>query len=471
MNEVSAASVTSASEAAASDLQADAGNTIVVCAPMKLHIGVFFDGTGNNTENSNTGGSGGSYANARSNVSLLAELYKSGSAHDVMNSCGTVGTKYAALYVQGIGTITGLPYQIGVVGLATGMGMTGVERRVYSACIKIGEMIKLLSGGIEPREIVLDVFGFSRGAAAARYFVNCFRQGFINYTMYYVLPFRAKVPKDRNIRIGFIGIFDTVAAIGDGSDEDNGDVNLHISTAQAKDIYHLTAKHEYRTNFRLNHNQPGGGATRELLGAHSDVGGGYRDNGDRTRVEKSETKSYPTRAEAEAAHARYRAAAARARAAQESFWARNGWIRPNEPTGGLNNEPSAIRMVTYHTRTRVTFSYTFTTGAIMDRPWVRIGLSRIALRIMYDRAVAAGVPFLSFPTGGQFAIPEPLRALAGAYSTGGPLPSAANQREILRNYAHISANFDSTGMSPLPGTAGQELWHRVIYPNKPGLAK
>ena len=68
-------------------------------------------------------------------------------------------------------------------------------------------------------------------------------------------------------------------------------------------------------------------------------------------------------------------------------------------------------------------------------------------------------------------IPEPLRALAGAYSTGGPLPSAANQREILRNYAHISANFDSTGMSPLPGTAGQELWHRVIYPNKPGLAK
>lgn len=471
MNEVTAAGVTSASEAAAGDLQADAGNTIVVCAPMKLHIGVFFDGTGNNTENSKTGGSGGSYANARSNVSLLAELYKSGSAHDVMNSCGTVGTKYAALYVQGIGTIAGLPYQVGIVGLAAGMGMTGVENRVYSACIKLGETIKLLSGGIEPREIVLDVFGFSRGAAAARYFVNCFRQGFIKYNMYYILPFRAEVPKGRNIRIRFLGIFDTVAAIGDGSDEDNGDVNLHISSAQAADIYHLTAKHEYRNNFRLNHNLPGGGATRELLGAHSDVGGGYRDGGDRTRVGKSETKSFTSRAEAEAAHARYSAAAARMRASQESFWTRNGWIRPNEPTGGLDNTPSEIRAVTYQAGFQIHRRYVFTTGAIMDRPWVRIGLSRIALRIMYDRAVAAGVPFLSFPTGEQFTVPKPLRDLAGAYSDGGSLPPVANQREILRNYAHISANYDSVGMSPLPGTAGQELWHREVYPNKPGLAK
>lgn len=471
MSEVTAESVTSASEAAAEDLQADAGNTIVVCAPMKLHIGVFFDGTGNNTENANEGGGGGSYANARSNVSLLAELYKSGSSYDVVNSCGTVGTKYAALYVQGIGTITGLPYQIGVVGLATGMGMTGVERRVYSACTKLGDMIKLLSGGIEPREIVLDVFGFSRGAAAARYFVNCFRQGFIKYNMYYILPFRAEVPKGRNIRIRFLGIFDTVAAIGDGSDDDNGDVNLHISSAQAADIYHLTAQHEYRTNFRLNHNLPGGGTARQLLGAHSDVGGGYREGGDRTRVEKSGTRSFDTRAEAEAARARYSAEAARARTAQESFWVQHGWIRPNEPTGGLDNSPGEIRLVTSRVGADIIRRYTFTTGAIMDRPWVSIGLSRIALRIMYDRAVAADVPFLSFPTGEQFSVPGSLRNLAGPYSNGGPLPPVANQREILRNYAHISANHDSTGMSPLRGTAGQELWHRKSYPNQPGLAK
>ena len=471
MNDMTAEDVTSASEVAAGDLQADAGNTTVVCAPMTLHIGVFFDGTGNNTENANTGGGGGSYANARSNVSLLAELYQSGDAYDVINSCGTVGTKYASLYVEGIGTISGLPYHVGVVGLATGMGMTGVERRVYSACVEIGRQIDLLSGGIEPREIVLDVFGFSRGAAAARYFVNCFRQGFINYNMYYVLPFRAQVPKGRNIRIRFLGIFDTVAAIGDGTDDDNGDVNLHISTAQADDIYHPTAMHEYRTNFRLNHNQPGGGATRALLGAHSDVGGGYRDDGDRTRVEKSGTEVFDNRAEAEAAHARYSAAAARARTAQESFWVRHGWIRPNEPTGGLDNSPGEIRTVTYRAGFSIHRRYTFTTGAIMDRPWVRIGLSRIALRIMYDRAVAAGVPFLSFPTGGQFAVPGPLRALAGAYSDGGPLPSAANQREILRNYAHISSNYDSVGMAPLPGASGQDLWRRVIYPNQPGLAK
>lgn len=472
MNDVSPDSITEASEAASADLQADVGNTIVVCAPMKLHIGVFFDGTGNNTENTQSDWNlGSSYTNARSNVSLLAELYKNGSAYDVPNSCGTVGTKYASLYVQGIGTVAGLPDLVNIVGLGTGMGLTGVESRVLSACTKLGSMIDDLSGGIEPREIVVDVFGFSRGAAAARYFVNCFRQGFIEYNMYYVLPLRASVPEGRNLRFRFVGIFDTVAAIGDGTDDDNGDVNLHVSSNQADEIYHLTAKHEYRTNFRLNHNQPGGGGTRQLLGAHSDVGGGYSASGDKTRVQKSKTEVFRSRAEAEAAHARYSAAAARARSAQESFWIQDGWIRPNEPTGGLDNSPSEIRTITRRQGLRIVQEYSFTTGAIMNRPWVRIGLSRIPLRIMYDRAVAAGAPFLSFPTGGEFVVPGPLRALAGAHSDGGPLPPLANQKEILRNYGHISSNFDSIGMDPLRGVVGQRYWHRVIYENKPGLAK
>lgn len=469
MEDIPSAGVTAASDGASGDMQADIGNTIVVCAPMKLNIGVFFDGTGNNTANSNAGNGGGSFSNARSNVSLLTELYKNGSAYDVSNSCGTVGTRYASLYVEGIGTTAGWSdwWPSNVAGAATGMGLTGVEARVAGACIKLGGMINILSGGIEPREIVVDVFGFSRGAAAARYFVNCFRQGFIAYNAYYIVPIRARVPEGRNLRFRFIGIFDTVAAIGDGEDEDNGDVNVHLSSAQADDIYHLTAKHEYRTNFRLNHNLPGGGSARQLLGAHSDVGGGYRESGDRTRVERARTRAFANRRSAEIAHAADTAAAASARSAEASFWVEDGWIKPNEPTGGLTNAPSAIRTV--YSRGMVT--YTYTTGGIMDRPWVQVGLSRIPLRIMYDRAVAAGAPFLSFPTSDEYNPPPGLQDLAGDFCRGGAMPPLATQREILRNYGHVSSNYDKIGMKPQLGVERQRMWHRTVYPNDSSQAK
>jgi len=156
-------------------------------------------------------------------------------------------------------------------------------------------MINALSPGVEPREVILDVFGFSRGAAASRYFVNCFRQGFVRYWVNYVLPRYAYLPEGRNVRFRFDGIFDTVAAIGRGTNDRHGDVNVDLSAAQADQIYHLTAQHEYRENFRLNHNI---------------LGGGYRDQGDETRVAPSETHVFFDLPSAETAHRAHRTAAA-----------------------------------------------------------------------------------------------------------------------------------------------------------------
>lgn len=466
--------IAGAADAASTDMQGDAGNLSQSCPAVTLNIGVFFDGTGNNAENTQNEGSSASYNSAMSNVALLTPLYKDGSAYDVENSCGSIGTKYASLYVQGIGTRAGWSdyWPSNIVGAATGMGLTGVEARVFSACREIGNMVNRMSPGVEPAEVILDVFGFSRGAAAARYFVNCFRQGYIMYWAYYVSPQYAYLPEGRNIKIRFVGIFDTVAAIGTGGDDDNGAVNVHVSTAQADKIYHLTAKHEYRTNFRLNHNLPGGGDHRQMLGAHSDVGGGYRGTGDTTRVQRSRVRSFPTREAAETARRADVAAAAAQRNAQESFWIQDGWIRPNEPEGGLVNEPSPVRQVVIPNRfAGATIHYSYNVGAMLERPWVEVGLSRIPLKIMYDQALAAGVPFLSFPTGGEYQIPPTLAGLAGSLPNGGPLPGAANTREILRNYGHVSANYGSIGMSPQEGTGSQRMWHRTIYPNDTGEAK
>ena len=115
--------------------------------------------------------------------------------------------------------------------------------------------------------------------------------------------------------------------------------------------------------------------------------------------------------------------------------------------------------------------YTFTTGARLNRPWVQPGLSRIPLRIMYDKALAADVPFLDFPSGGDYAVPDELSQLAGTLASGGAMPSIANQREILRNYGHVSSNFGSIGMEPQLGTGAQRMWHRTIYRNDTGQAR
>ncbi|MEP4198653.1 MAG: DUF2235 domain-containing protein [Aliishimia sp.] len=466
--------ITAQSEAASGDMQGSAGNIAQTCPAVTLEIGVFFDGTGNNTANTQSEGFTASYNSARSNVSLLYPLYKNGSDFDVPNDCGGVKTKYASIYKEGIGTSAGWSDYTPTIlaGGATGTGLTGVESRVFDACVEVGTIISRLSPAEEPKEIILDVFGFSRGAAAARYFVNCFRQGFVDYLELYVNPKRAYLPEGRNVTIRFVGIFDTVAAIGFGTDDDNGPVNVHMSTAQAEKIYHLTAKHEYRDNFRLNHNAPNGGDTREMLGAHSDVGGGYRGTGDSILVDRTNTRVFLDHATAQAAHSADTAAAAASRNAAQSFWVQDGWIRPNEPTGGLENAPSPLmtrrvsdRRGGWHTR------YTYATGAELNRPWVQVGLSRIPLKIMYDQGKAVSVPFTALPTGGEYQIPGPLSTLAGSLENGGALPTGTNRREILRNYGHVSSNLNKIGMRPQLGVGNQRMWHRTIYPNDAGQAK
>lgn len=461
--------LTERARAASANMSGSAGNTVQTCPRVTLEIGVFFDGTGNNTANSIEGGGSGSYGNARSNVSLLHEIYKFGDRWTELADCGSPKTKFSRIYKEGIGTTSGgwdkNPFTL--TGAATGMGPEGVEARVYQACLDVGKEIDRLSPLEEPEEIVLDVFGFSRGAAAARYFVNCFRQGYVEYDAYYANRKRAKLPEGRNVRIRYVGIFDTVAAVGNGKDDDNGAVNVHVSSEQCDRIYHLTALNEYRENFRLNHNQPGGGDARGLPGAHSDVGGGYRDPGDSTVVSPIRARVFGSREQAEAARAAAIKTAELARGSREAFWVSEGWIRPNEPQGGFVNTPGPVttqRM--YGVFGSSSRTYTFEEGERLDRPWVQPGLSRIPLRIMYEDAKKAGVPFRVFRDDeAEYSVPPELEELAPGMAQGGPTPPPAQTREILRNFGHVSSNYDKIGMSP------DKQFVRVVYPNEPGKAK
>ena len=130
-------------------------------------------------------------------------------------------------------------------------------------------------------QINLSVFGFSRGAAQARVFVNWL--------------FEVCTPKDGGwtfagipIRLQFLGIFDTVASVGLGNLGDEGTLAGHQSWADntleihpaVEQCVHYVAGHEVRACFpldsvRVKSTYPGNAVEVMYPGSHSDVGGGY----------------------------------------------------------------------------------------------------------------------------------------------------------------------------------------------------
>jgi Uncharacterized alpha/beta hydrolase domain (DUF2235) len=244
-----------------------------------VRVSVYFDGTGNNRQNVRRGYAlrarhestgtetySGSYAADYSNVSRLEQQQD---AHE--------GYDYSfKLYVEGIGT-RNLGYD-SPLGTATGDdGVTCVTTKVDSG---IRHLLESLESEVVSRRISylhLDAFGFSRGAAAARYFVyKMMRQS--GHTLLDRL-------RDRGFTVGsvavkFVGLFDTVAAFGTVHHNDTRDLELDAITA-ADYVVQLAAGDEHRENFRLtninsakNQNK---GLEIFLPGVHSDVGGGYLD--------------------------------------------------------------------------------------------------------------------------------------------------------------------------------------------------
>ncbi len=127
-------------------------------------------------------------------------------------------------------------------------------------------------------EVMIDVFGFSRGAAEARTFCSWLNALFSGDTLFGV-----------KAQIRFLGIFDTVASIGmpsSASDFTDGHLawanpSLLRIPARVRNCQHYIAAHENRGSFPLDMVRlPNGNLQnncREYIypGMHSDLGGGY----------------------------------------------------------------------------------------------------------------------------------------------------------------------------------------------------
>ncbi|VEH65790.1 Uncharacterized conserved protein [Rodentibacter pneumotropicus] len=240
-----------------------------------IRIGVFFDGTGNNLSNDEVGRS----KNGVSNIGKLYRLYRDGERFkgQKITECEIV---VKAIYIEGVGTINGNEdYSSG--GAFGTLGGQRISRAI--------SQIKTILAKYPAREYQqqIDVFGFSRGAAMARDFIN-------------------SLSEDDEIKgiFKFVGLFDTVGSFGFPGDDKNwkaktkdfseGNLeilvrdifdssppekyyepyNFNLSPQSAEQIVHFVAMDEYRKNFPLT-NTNGAGLTYEFIGAHSDVGGGY----------------------------------------------------------------------------------------------------------------------------------------------------------------------------------------------------
>ncbi|HEV2717198.1 MAG TPA: DUF2235 domain-containing protein [Terriglobales bacterium] len=130
-------------------------------------------------------------------------------------------------------------------------------------------------------EINLSVFGFSRGAAEARAFTNWLFESCTQEDGAWLF---AGIP----LRVFFLGIFDTVAAVGLGNTTGNDMFWGHQGWGNFMEIHpaieqcvHFVAGHEVRGSFSLDTARIGDDYppnVKEVMypGAHSDVGGGYK---------------------------------------------------------------------------------------------------------------------------------------------------------------------------------------------------
>jgi len=308
---------------------------------INVTISMFFDGTGNNKNNTdariaaskisdkrqekqtvyekNTDHQSSSYENDYSNVARLWKNFTENPSQNIFKH-----------YVDGMGTAS--QKEDDGKGTAVGSGDTGIPNRIKTTCqwmaVTLNNLVRKQRTQVV-NNLTVDVFGFSRGAAAARHFIyeitkaaykaevvttyvpggefggggetlTSYKDDMHNPTDFTEFPMRGYLGaysknyqlQINNVIIRFVGLFDCVASYNQGlflpgmntdtpSQFKKNTVELHLNAvALARKTIHFTAADEHRGNFPLTTIASAGnkGQSFSLPGVHSDVGGCYIDN-------------------------------------------------------------------------------------------------------------------------------------------------------------------------------------------------
>lgn len=443
-----------------------------------LVLGIFFDGTGNNAANTENmlascsaqgfdlaspdaesilkrsaselmglnGAEATSYAGYYTNIHWLSELY-------AQTMTATDSYSQQAVYIEGIGTQAGKPDS--VISMGLGGAECGVIAKTDDAVAKLTSAIMMildsLSGKYVVDTLLFDIFGFSRGAAAARHFANRIQsedRAIIN-------AIASGMGQHEYIgtatgKTRFIGLFDTVAAIGtpangmDPHSADTGDVNLALRPGVAQKVFHITAQNECRYNFALNSVSPAW-PELSLPGAHSDIGGGYLPQ---TREDLFLSRPLVETLLADTPNERSRVY--RQAAAQLPELERSAAIAPIVRTNTVTTqtwEDGFVPADRYGQMQKRSFAALALRHRIVKHDW-----SMVTLRVMLDAAKEAGLLFDDVDDINELNIPGDLVSLcerareigkSARFRTSTVGFSHEEADKIAKSYIHCSANWNA----------------------------
>ena len=291
-----------------------------------VSLNLFFDGTFNNKTNVQEGKQKdpskrkGSYDNDFSNVARGYDAIDANAENQI------------SWYIEGIGTVDsktdndtlGLPARGG----GLGVGERGIAAKVTKGCIKGAEALRAKYRGKVINVLTVNVYGFSRGAAAARHFMHVATNAPTTQKLsknklqiyppevfeksdkeerseqFFVLEktdshlmnygyFGACLLKNElvvnQVKFNFVGLYDTVASFGINHkgfslfgvsiiDSDAEQLGLN-AVKNGSFVFQIASADEYRDNFSLSNIESAGikGLQITLPGVHSDIGGGYVD--------------------------------------------------------------------------------------------------------------------------------------------------------------------------------------------------
>ncbi|MHC8306279.1 DUF2235 domain-containing protein [Pseudomonas sp. PB3P13] len=461
-----------------------------------LRIGVFFDGTLNNANNSASGllcgahhpirpedvdasckpymaDPEGSYGNDMSNVSKLYELYPTSELAGDETSAKLVSR---SLYIDGIGTDAGQQDSMGAA--ATGRGDAGVTGKVQKAFVALKTLVKEAisrNPGSEITSLTFDTFGFSRGAAAARHFANevvrcklgplgdVIRSNSSGFSPVFDGQFNSE------IIMGFIGLFDTVPSVAGVTNLGNiqspvaPGIKLYLDRQFFTNVVQITARDEHRANFALSTVIP---AHTEISvpGVHSDIGGGYRDE-----VVECVLVS-PMQALTVQAGTDIRTTSIyRDAQLKKTNWIADGW--PESMLEIVTPTPTPLVTKGEIAGSRQVRAYA---GLQLKRS-VSGKLSVVYLRLMHKLAKERGVLFdVIDEADPAYAVPSELRSFCDSVLSGNYEPTAQERRLLKVKYIHTSANWSNPiGASPERGlnvryiNAPAQSGVRVRHPHVP----
>ena len=465
-----------------------------------------------------------SYLNPYSNIVLLHDLYQSNSGkfnkHTTLNQ--NVVFKQ---YVQGIGTKVdldqnGIPteyYEDDILGSASGRGERGiiarVEQGIHDSVLQLKRFLE--QHNREIRILTIDVFGFSRGAAAARHYINEVLKPEIKANTQRMLnqqgqtEFAPAQPKSgllgsefnkqglnipAQIDIRFSGLFETV--VSDSSERGyftrkfielpekfsvpsnvlyervKGYEKINTSLENLKSrVMHIIAMDEYRENFPLTISDAPNTYNLYLYGSHSDIGGGYAKTDYNTIIgfkdisNKTELLKYEKIADS------YRRRFAFQKNAKGIWEFKKGQITLQKTDTHYSkphiNSSSPPKKLSEH-------------YIVIDKRFISNKVQLVSLNAMMQYALSEKVPFqsdfkkLKNINEHFYEVPKSVKYFMNYYN--GIMEMVKKQKDdklnlaiedyypLFQNYIHISSHYNK---SALFETKGKELLPGDFYVNEP----